>query len=80
MSFSDPHAVLELTSMDLLFLQEWHGDVVGFSILSDVIEEDEQGGDLANVASAYSAVSEGNTVDTSLDIVPQDEAEYIEDP
>ena len=40
------------------------------SILLDVIREDEWGGDLANVAWEHSAVSEGNTMDTSLDNVP----------
>ena len=41
MSFSDPHAALEFTPMGFLFWQECHVDVVGISILSGVIEEDE---------------------------------------
>ena len=56
--------------MGFLFWQECHEDVVGISIQSDVIEEDELGGDLANVAWEHSVVSGGNIVDTSLDIIP----------
>ena len=48
----------------------WQRDVVGVSILFDVIREDEWGGDLANVALEHSVASEGNIVDTSLDIAP----------
>ena len=80
MSFSDPHVILELALMGLLIGQEQREDVLGISILLDVIGEGASDDDLANVAWEHRVVNEDNIVDTSLDNVPWDEAKYIEGP